>query len=475
MNQQMRLEQKLTPRLIQSMAILQKPVADLEAHVAEALETNAALEVVGDDVPQTEDNEASDRESKIPKSAEEYGFARAERYRREFDSDESGFRPRAASSDEIDPKLAAMANTEGRPESLQEHLLGQWSLLDMDDATRHAGETIINRLDPDGYLRADLNEVAATARPPVEPRIAEDALTLIHDLDPPGIGARTTVECLLLQLDRLPGDNNVERTLITQHLDDIAHNRLPQIAKVTGYGVGEIIEAIRVMRSKLVLHPGYLISKEGAPPVRPDVIIEFALTGSDLIVRLARGNAPELRIRGDVAALAKSSDKPLEVREFARKHVEEASALIDAVQFRRRRVLQVAEAIVQHQREFFDSGPSGLKTLKMSDLAPELKCDPSTISRAVADKYMQTPWGIYPMRYFFTGGTETEEGESIGWDRIKSRVKEVVEGEDKDRPLSDDQIATMLAKEGLDISRRTVAKYRQQLDIPAAKQRKSFR
>jgi RNA polymerase sigma-54 factor len=176
-----------------------------------------------------------------------------------------------------------------------------------------------------------------------------------------------------------------------------------------------------------------------------------------------------------VASLAKSKENGKETREFARKHVEEAGALIDAVNFRRQRILEVARAITEKQRDFFDVGPSGLKVLRMSDLAAELSCDPSTVSRTVADKYLQTPRGIFPLRYFFTGGTETDDGETVGWDRVKSRVRELVDAENRMNPLKDDLIAAMLKEEGIDISRRTVAKYRQQLNLPAARQRRQFR
>ena len=188
----------------------------------------------------------------------------------------------------------------------------------------------------------------------------------------------------------------------------------------------------------------------------------------------SRGNMPRLRLRDDIVALAKSKENGKDEREFARKHVEEASALIDAIHFRHSRLLQVSRAIAEKQRDFFDVGPAGLKVCRMSDLATELSCDPSTISRTVADKYVQTPRGVLPMRYFFTGGTETEDGETVGWDHVKSRVREIVGAEDRMNPLNDVHIAALLKQDGIDISRRTVAKYRQQLEIPAARQRKTF-
>jgi len=370
--------------------------------------------------------------------------------------------------------MGAMANTAGRTESLTEHLLNQWSLLDLDDDVDRAGVVIINHLDPDGYLRVDLETLAADARPLVDVATMETALREVHTLEPTGVGARTVQECLLLQLDALPGNNQVERTLIESHLDDIAHNRLPVVAKATGYSIGEINEALRAMRTQICLHPGFLVGDRSVPVVRPDVLVEYADTGAGLTVRLSRGNTPALRIRDDVATIAKSKESTKDTRDFARKHVEEASALIDAVNFRKTRLLEVAHAIAEKQRDFFDVGAQGLKICRMSDLATELECDPSTISRTVADKYMQTPRGIFPLRYFFTGGTETDDGESMGWDRVKTRVRELIAAEDRKKPLNDDKITALLKNEGIDISRRTVAKYRQQLDIPSARQRREY-
>jgi RNA polymerase sigma-54 factor len=277
-----------------------------------------------------------------------------------------------------------------------------------------------------------------------------------------------------LQLNAQPGDNRIERMLIENHIEDITHNRLPAVSKATGYSLGEIGEAIKAMRSTLCLHPGYLVGDRSVPRIRPDVIVDYAETGGGLTVRLARGNAPSLRISANLAELARKKTNNKQTRDFARKHVEEAAALIDAVNFRRSRLLDVARAIVEKQQEFFESGPEGLQVCRMSDLATELECDPSTISRTVADKYLQSPRGIYPLRYFFTGGTETGDGKTTSWDSVKVRVKELIEAEDRQAPYSDDRVAALLKEEGIEISRRTVAKYRQQLSIPSARQRREF-
>ncbi len=471
------MEQRLTPQLIQSMAILQKPVADLEAYIASALESNAALEIEERSAPKSETVGRDDRGRVQEQQA--LGFARIDRFSRYYDLDASERAPlsarRMSPDNGRDAKMGAMANTAGRAVGLNEHLLSQWVLMEIgDEEVRRAGEAIINHLDPDGYLRVRLGEIADRVRPPLSEQVLEEALEEVQQLEPAGVGARNVVECLLLQVDALPGDNSLERTLIKDHLDDVAHNRLPTVAKAMGCSIGEINAAIKVMRSTLCLHPGYLVGDRSVPVIRPDVIVDYAETGGGLDVRLARGNMPRLRVRPEIMALAKSKKNGRATRDFARKHVEEASALIDAVHFRQSRLLEVARAIVEKQAEFFNVGPEGLKICRMSDLAAELGCDPSTISRTVADKYMQTPRGVYPLRYFFTGGTETEDGESMGWDRVKTRVRELIDAEDKKAPLNDDQIAALLKREGIEISRRTVAKYRQQLDIPAARQRREF-
>ena len=477
--QQMRMEQRLTPQLIQSMAILQKPVADLEAHIESMLESNAALELAEPEPQKSTDSDQADRDGQdVRKDSDADSFARFHNLARRYDLDESDRAPlrtrRATFGDERDAKMGAIANTAGREANLNEHLLAQWRMVEVDDETRRAGEAIINHLDPDGYLRVRLDETALSVRPPFSVEVGEKALREIQTLEPAGVGARDIVECLLFQLDAMPGDNQLERALVEHHLDDIAHNRLPAVAKALGCSIGEINEAINAMRTSLHLHPGHLVGDRSVPLIRPDVIVDYAETGGELTVRLARGNSPPLRVRDEVVALAKSRENGKETREFARKHVEEAVALIDAVRFRQQRLLEVARAIVEKQREFFDAGPEKLKILRMSDLAVELSCDPSTISRTVADKYMQTPRAVYPLRYFFTGGMESQDGESMGWDRVKTRVRELIEAEDRKKPLNDDQVAALLEKEGIEISRRTVAKYRQQLDIPSARQRRLY-
>ena len=473
LGQFMRLEQRLTPQLIQSMDILQLNVMALENRLAEELEKNIALELqetdgeesAGVDGVQRDDRPGEDMES----------FSRLERLVRERDFDidaigRSNRVSRGSIDSDRDPKMEAMANTASRPIGLDEHLLHQWGELELDADTQRAGKAIIYHLDDDGYLRTRLDEVADSTRPPLAMDVLEKALYAVQRLEPVGVAARDIQECLLTQLEFFPGDNAIERQLIEHHLHDVVKNKYPAIAKVTGYSVGEITEAVKVIGS-LHLHPARLATDQPAPRITPDVIVDYADQGGGLEVRLTRGNDPKLRISKQYLDMIRAASNNKEVRDFIRQHLEGAKSLIEALKFRRSRLAEVSEAVVERQKEFIERGPQALKVLRMSELAEALECDPSTISRTVAGKYIQTPRGIYPLRYFFTGGADTGDGEATSWDSVRLRVKELIANEDSKHPHNDDQIAALLAKEHIEISRRTVAKYRQQLDIPNARQR----
>lgn len=486
---QMRMEQRLTPQLIQSMEILQLPVMALDARIQEELERNPALEITtGNGTPREEpatidsppeglsaDNHTPNEESR--------SFDRLDRLTRQYDFDPgdqasfTGGRGRAYG--ERDAKLDAMANTPARDISLQEYLAAQWALEEINDDLRRAGEIIISHLEDDGYLKTPVETIAESSAPPMSVEQLEEALLEFqHRVDPPGIGARTIQESLLLQLNVKAAaagsdDYSLERDLIGNYFDDLKRNRLPNIAKACGRSVADIKAAIRNF-ARLDLAPGHSVVERQVPTITPDVIVDYAEDGDGFEVRLARGNSPRLRISNRCRRMLRDRSLEKDVRDYLRKNVEAASALVDAIHYRRERLLELAKVVVERQHEFFELGVQGLKVLRMSELAEQFDCDPSTISRTVAGKYMQTPRGIFALRDFFTGGTEAPTGQVTSWDAIKARVRQIIDEEDKSKPLSDDQIAKMLQKEDLDIKRRTIAKYRQQLNIPPARQRKQF-
>ena len=239
-------------------------------------------------------------------------------------------------------------------------------------------------------------------------------------------------ECLLIQLDDRDDVDAFHADLIRDHLTDLAKNRFPAVAKATGRSMEDIKAALDVI-GKLNYRPGLLVASDETPAIAPDIIVDYAEEGDGYAVRLARGSSPRLRISAKYRQMLQDKTEDKQARDFIRGRIEAASAIIDAIHYRRERLLELAKVVVDRQREFFDYGPQFLKVLRMRDLAEEFGCDPSTISRTVDGKYMQCPRGIYPLRMFFTGGTSNSSGESVSWDSLKARVKEIIDAEDKGR------------------------------------------
>lgn len=480
------MQQRMTPQLIQAMDILQLNALALESRIQQEIDSNPALEVLpaDDELPAPSEPEpsADQREEGekvlVVEEGAGHNFERLDNLVNEYnwldeDADYRGTRSAARLAEEGDQKLEAMNNTAARAGSLQDHLLEQWRLAEVDDETQRIGAVIIDSLNEAGRLEAPLEQLAREMQPPVSVEQVERALLRVQELDPPGVGARSLQECLILQLEALPGDNTLEISIVREHFEDLQRNRLPQIAKALGVDVDEIKAALHTI-GRLSLHPGNDVVERSAPRIVPDVIVEWNEDERRYEVRLARNNQRELRISPEFReALEKSrGDKP--AREFLKQKIEAANAIIDAVKYRRERLLDVARAAVEAQTDFLEKGEQHLRVLRMSDMAERFNCDPSTISRTVDEKYLQTPRGVFPLRRFFTGGTEADNGDALGWDSIKAKVQEIVEKENKSDPLSDDQIVERLQADGIDIKRRTVAKYRAQLGIPTRNQRKQY-
>ena len=480
-------QQRLTPQLIQAMNILQLPLMALESRIAQEIDGNPALEQIppeeeySDDPASEAEQETERAEGAQTLADEESGapdFERLDNLVREYDwiDDESEYRgtkSRARSLEEGDTKMEAMANTAARPISLQEYLTQQWNLVEQDDRTRAIGARIIDFIDENGRLSTSLEHIASELVPPLNMDELEMVLRLIQQLDPAGVGARNLPECLLLQLAALPGTTELERKIIENHYDDLQKNRLPAIAKALGVDQADVNAALDVI-TRLSLRPGLDVVERQIPPIVPDIIVEFNEEEDQYEVRLVRSNTRELRISPEFRAALEKTRNDKKSREFIKQKIEAANTIIDAVRYRRERLLEVAKAVVEAQQDFLDQGEQHLKVLRMSDLATRFGCDPSTISRTVDEKYIQTPRGMFALRRFFTGGTESGNGEILGWDSIKAKVQEIVTAEDKRNPYNDDEIVTKLKEFGIEIKRRTVAKYRAQLDIPTARQRRQY-
>ncbi len=469
------------------MDILQLNAMALEARITQEIDSNPALELVPDDdelasditPDEVESDERPDGEKAlVVEEGDARDFARLDNLTSEYDwlEDDGGYRgtkSRARAFEEGDIKMEAMANTPARSVSLRDYLLDQWNLLDLDEETRLLGLALIDNLDETGRLSVSLEQMSELPDPPVSLSRLKDALARVQQLDPPGVGNRDVRECLLLQLEAMLTDTEVERRIIEDHLEALEKNRLPQIAKALGIEMDELKEVLAVI-GRLSLHPGMEVVDRSVPTVVPDVLVEYNEDEDVYEAKLARGNQRELCISPEFRRVLEQSRNDKKAREFIKQKLEAANAIIDAIKYRKNRLLEVSKAVVKAQRDFLDNGEQHLKVLRMSDLAGRFGCDPSTISRTVDGKWMQTPRGIYPLRRFFTGGTESGNGEVLGWDSIKAKVQEIIDNEDKRNPLNDDKIVSLLKKEGIEIKRRTVAKYRSQMGIPTTRQRRQY-
>jgi RNA polymerase sigma-54 factor len=318
-----------------------------------------------------------------------------------------------------------------------------------------------------------LEELVATYPKPVELADMEDALEIVQQLEPAGVGARDTKECLLLQVDDDTPHRDLVRTLIQDHLEDVAHNRLPVIQKKTRAELSQIKEAIEELR-RLDPKPGAKFSPTQNQFVQPDVIVERT-DDDDFDIRLTDDWVPNIRISKRYVDLAKDKSYDPKTRDFLRQKFQSAHWLIDAIEQRRNTLIKVTRAIINHQRAFLDRGPEFIQPLKMEQIAEQVGVHVTTVSRAVDDKWVQTPRGVFPLKRFFGGGTKNEQtGESVAWETIKQRLLEIIDSEDKANPLSDEDIVERFKQSGLTVARRTVTKYREALKIPSSRQRKDW-
>jgi RNA polymerase sigma-54 factor len=477
-----RLEQrlKMTAQMIQSIEMLQLPLMALEQQINTQLAENPVLEIV------EEEREVPPGEAERSEREEQGDFERLEEMARdeEWEDAVSPTRSIPHETGEEDPKLSAMQNTAARPETLQEHVVEQVRLSDAPDRVREIAEVLAFDLDDNGYLLVSPEEVFAAPEgeepeppAPVSQEEAEEALALIQSLDPAGVGARTVEECLLLQLARLKeeeveNDFEFEERLIRDHFDDLLHNRLPKV----GVDLGVDIERVKLGIARighLNPRPGRDFSPSKAQYVMPDVVVEER--DGDYDVRM-NDTTPQLRISPVYRELLKKEKRGSAAKEYLRDKMQSAKWLIDSIAQRRNTLFRISQEIVRAQKGFFEHGVSRLKPLQMQDVASDIGMHVSTVSRAIAGKYMDTPVGLYPMRYFFTGGYKSEGpgADEVSNRTVMDKIERMVGDEDKRKPLSDAEIAKRLAAEGLRIARRTVAKYREKLEIPASRQRKEY-
>ncbi len=491
MTPQMRMEQrmKLAPRMIQSMEILQLPLLALQEKIDAELNSNPVLEQVKEESDEGESTPAGESSEGAESSeTDEQGefvvkddagnvedFQRLDSISADFDDymDMAGPMRFKRRGGETDKKLEALQNTAAAEISLNDHLKEQWRLVEAEELVKNAGELIIDYIDEKGYLTVRLEQLHNKDKYKFGIEHLQQALELVQKMEPAGVGARDLRESLLIQMAQFPEDMSFESELVSRHWDALLDNRLPQIAKKMKCSVEEINDAVAHM-SKLDTSPGLQVGRNDNYPITADVTVEPNDDGGYSLA-LRDTHIPNLRVNNFYAKMSKDRKIDSKTREFLQQNIRSAQWLMDAIVQRKNTLLKVASSVVKNQREFFEKGRFYLKPLPMAKVADEVGVHIATVSRAVAGKYIQCPQGILPLRGFFSGGMEADDGSMQSGDAVRAKLQQIVDEEDKSKPLSDDEIRKKLAEAGVGkIARRTVAKYRKLLNIPTARFRKKY-
>ena len=483
LSQHLSMQQRMAPQLIQSLQLLQMSTLDLALEIKQQMEINPLLEdpldAVEDEETQADEEAPSDsleEEAEVPESMDEVDWDAL--LDDQFDS--SSYNNEVSEYDpnwEQDREPQQNRITTMPP--LMEQLHEQLTLSDLAGTDVEIAEFIIGNIDDRGYLTCSAEEVSEALGSPLED--VERNLKVIQGFDPVGVGARGLQECLSIQLTlRDEPGRDVALRVIRYHWDDLTKRRYSRITKGLAITNDDLKAAVEVIE-KLQPNPGITASSSDysglltldmdVSYVTPDLIVERA--GEDWVVSLTDGTLPSVRVNSAYAKLlrdgARSKD---EIRTYVSKKLGDARWLINAINQRRATMLKVANYIVRAQMDWFERGPAHLRPMVLQDVADVVEMHVSTISRVSNGKYMQTPHGVFELKYFFDSKVQRDDGEDVSARSVKERISVLIDGEDKGKPLSDQQIADILGKEGIQIARRTVAKYRDQLRINSQRYRK---
>jgi len=452
--------QKLSPQMQQSLAVLQAPTLELRKLIQQELEENPVLEDLTEDISLEE------------KQAEDEEFEKEFEALSELDDDwrEHMANHRAATrNEEAGEKHQFVMDSLVEHETLQEHLLHQLGLSDVTEVDRPTAEMLIGNIDEDGFLGFNIEEYALTARIPF-PRLTR-CLKLIQTFHPIGVGAQDLRECLLIQLERLEKEHSLEFRIVDKHLDDLAHKRYPQIARRLGVQPHDITIAAEFIAT-LDPKPGSIFTESSNSYVTPDVVV--TRDGDGFSIEISNEQIPHLRISNAYKDIMAQADSSKEAREYIRNKIRGGKFLIQSIGQRQDTIRRISEQIVKHQDSFFRKGTDHLRPMNMAQIADIVEVHETTVSRAISGKYISTPHGVFEMKYFFKPGYKTESGVDLSNTSVKNAIDELVKNEDPTKPLSDEKIVKELMKKGIKIARRTVAKYRDALNILPSHLRKSY-
>jgi RNA polymerase sigma-54 factor len=478
---QQKLLQKLSPQQIQMIKLLEVPTLQMEQRIKKELEENPALE---------EGNE----EEEIPTEEDDDQFDEKDKDQEEFTLDDyieeddiPDYRLQAKNNSKDDDKRTEIPFSVGF--SFQEHLESQFNLRDLTEKQKVLGEYILGNIDEDGYLRRELSNIvddlAFLQNVETTEEELEEVLTIIQDLEPAGVGARTLRECLLLQFEKRDTSQpsmKLAHTILDLYFEEFTKRHYDKIITRLGITENELKSAIdEVLR--LNPKPGGVYSdpfNKTSQPIIPDFILELSEDGFDL--HLNSKNLPELRLSSAYSEMlhsySKDKSQKKEMKDavlFVKQKIDSARWFIDAIKQRQNTLLLTMNAILEYQQEYFiDGDETKLKPMILKDVAEMTGLDISTVSRVANSKFVQTHFGIFPLKFFFSEGLQTDSGEEVSTREIKRILQDCIENEQKRRPLTDESLTDILQQKGYQIARRTVAKYREQLNIPVARLRREI-
>ncbi len=453
-------QQFLAPQLQQSLQILQVPMLELRALIQTEIEANPTLEMEDTDVKiedkQREAEEFDAEFDKLSKLDEEW---------RDYMAQNASY-ARRNSDDEERRQFFFDSLTEQK--TLQQHLLEQLRNSDLPPPDIQLGELIIGNVDDTGFLGTSLDEIAGNTG--LETEDLDRVLQVVQTFHPVGVAARDLRECLLIQLKRIGKEGSLEWKIASNHIDDLGKKRFPEIARRCGTTV-DCVQRAATFISTLDPKPGQIFTSDPNKYVLPDVMVEKI--GGRWVISLNGDQIPHLRISNTYKDLMAQQNKD-DVREYIREKIRNGKFLIKSIHQRQQTISNIAHEIVARQQEFLDKGPGGLKPMTMVKIADAVGVHETTVSRAISGKYMSTPHGVFEMKYFFTPGYQTDGGAAMSNTSVKGILSELVAKENSKKPLSDKEIVDLLKKKGIPIARRTVAKYRTELNILPSNMRKSF-
>jgi RNA polymerase sigma-54 factor len=468
--QSLALQQVLSPQLQQSLLILQTPLLELRNLVQQEMETNPVLEELPEDSGANERTEAEasadenfrDEFEKLASLDEEWRDYMAQSASSNFDG--------RRGSKEADEKRQFLFDSIPVQETLQQNLIAQLNQTVLSADDRRAAELIIGNIDDDGFLQSTPEEMALNSGIPQDD--FERMLELIQTFYPAGVGARDLRECLLLQLRRQGKEHSFEHGIVSEHMDDLGRHRFLEIARRMEISVEDVQKAADNI-ARLNPRPGQVFAAAPQNYVLPDVIVEKV--DGEYQIAFNNEQIPHLRISNLYKDIIASGDaQTSDVKDYIRDKIRSGKFLIRSIHQRQQTIINIAQQIVSRQRDFLEHGPSHLKPMTMAEVADAVGVHETTVSRAVSGKYMATPQGVFEMKYFFTGGYQTATGESLSNISVKQAVLDLVKHESGSAPLSDHEIVEILSERGIPIARRTVAKYRSELNILPSHMRRKY-